>query len=279
MAPSRHREVVVRGVRLAYAAAPSLNVPGERSLAQLSSVLGQSMANPLFYERIVPLDSSAHRKLCIRPLAAPYAFASHANLIPALVAEFGAAAPSMPVAFLPGAEKPAAVFVTGFKPDQNVFVGADGKWTGDYVPAYLRRYPFIMGDVPNGQPILCIDASAAALGDEGVKLFSHDGKPEPALTQALQLADDYRINAQRTDEFCIALQRLKLFRSVTLDAKQPDGQSTVVHGLLVVDEQALDGLASADLEELHRQRWLRPIYAHLLSLGSLSRLSERLKPS
>ena len=237
------------------------------------------MANPLFYDRIVPLDSAEHRKLRLRQLAAPYAFAARANLIPALTAEFGAAAPSMPIAFLPGAEKPAAVFVTGFKPDQNVFVTGEGRWNGEYVPAYLRRYPFIMGDVPGGQPILCVDANAAALGEEGVKLFSREGKPEPALTQALQLADDYRVGAQRTDEFCIALQLLKLFRSVTLDAKQPDGQSTVVHGLLVVDEQVLDGLAAADLEELHRQRWLRPIYAHLLSLGSLSRLSEKLKSS
>src|SRR5690348_1672136 len=110
------------------------------------------MVNPLFYERIVPLDSAAHRTLKVGPAANPYAFAREANLIPALIEEFSAAAPFMPIAFLPGAEKPAAVFVTGLKPGQNLFVKTDGQWAAGYLPAYLRRCPFIMGDVPDGQP-------------------------------------------------------------------------------------------------------------------------------
>lgn len=235
------------------------------------------MVNPLFYQRIVPLDSAAHCTLRLAPVARPYGFAGEANLIPALVEEFGAAAGVMPVAFLPGADKPAAVFVVGFKPVQNLFVTAEGQWAGSYVPAYLRRYPFIMGDVPGGQPILCVDGAFAGLGDAGEPLFLEAGTPAPVVTQALTLAENYRLGAQRTDEFCMTLQRLKLFRSVTLEAKPPDAQSVVVHGLMVVDEEALNALPSTDLAELQRQKFLRPIYAHLISLGALPKLSERLQ--
>jgi hypothetical protein len=234
------------------------------------------MVNPLFYERIVPLDSAAHRHLKVGPLPQPYAFARDANLIPALIEEFSAAATYMPIAFLPGADKPAAVFVTGFKPGENLFVKPDGKWTTGYLPAYLRRYPFIMGDVPEGQPILCIDDSFQGLGD-GSALFAESGEPSAFLTQALTLAENYRLGAQRSDAFCMKLQQLRLFRSVTLDARRPDGQSVVVHGLMVVDEDVLNQLPDSHLVELQQSGYLRPIYAHLLSLGALARLSEQME--
>jgi hypothetical protein len=236
------------------------------------------MANPLFYERVVPLDSVAHRALRLRPAAQPFAFAAGANLIPALLDEFGTAAPYMPVAFLPGVDKPAAVFVAGVKPGKNVFVD-NGRWTGGYLPAYLRRYPFIMGDVPSGPPVLCMDEAFGALGnDEGERLFSETGEPEPTLSSALALAEGYRQGALRTEQFCATLQRLKLLRSVTLDARLDGGESTVVHGLMVVDEDAFHGLGVEDLHELQQQRFLRPIFEHLTSLAAISLLSPR-KPA
>ena len=231
------------------------------------------MANPLFYDRVVPLDSAAHRELRLRPTEKPYGFAEGANLIPALLEEFGAAAPFMPVAFLPGVDKPAAVFVAGVKPGMNLFI-EEGRWTGGYVPAYLRRYPFIMGDVPSGQPVLCMDAGFAGLdSEEGTRLFSASGEPEPALSAALALAEGYRQGALRAELFCATLQRLKLFRSVTLDARQPDGESTVVHGLMVVDEEAFGALGAEDLHGLHQLGFLKPIFEHLASLAAISRLS------
>lgn len=239
--------------------------------------MASGMANPLFYEKIVPLDTAAHRDLRLRAIDRPFGFAAGANLIPALVEEFGAAAPFMPIAFLPGADKPAAVFVAGFKPGKNLFVDAAGGWVGGYLPAYLRRYPFIMGDVPSAQPILCVDESFEAIGrSEGTRLFSEAGEAEAALSQALALAEGYRQGALRSDAFCATLQRLHLFRSVTLDAKQPDGELTVVHGLMVVDEDAFNALGDADLRELHAQRYLRPIFEHLASLAVISRLSQLL---
>lgn len=233
------------------------------------------MANPLFYNRVVPLNTEAHRELRLAAVDKPLAFASAANLIPALIEEFAAAAPFMPVAFLPGAERPAAVFVAGLKPGQNLYIDADGKWTAGYLPAYLRRYPFIMGDVPNGDPVLCIDEAFEGFGKrQGERLFSPAGEAMPVISNALGLAENYRVAAKRTDEFSGALQKLKLFRSVTLEAKSPSGESIVVHGLMIVDEAAFDALEDDQLLELHRQKFLKPIIAHLLSLSAVSRLGD-----
>ena len=242
------------------------------------------MANPLFYRKVVPLNRDTHRKLRLKTPTKPFDYARTAHLIPATIDEFTAAAPEIPIAFLPGAAQPAAVFVTGLKPGNNVFIAEDGRWDGSYVPAYLRRYPFIIGEVPGAEAILCIDEEyeGFAPGEyegfvtaDGAKLFTKNGKPEPVVDNALALANSYRAAAKRTDAFATLLQGWGLFRSVTLDAKLPDGQSTVVHGLLTVDEDALAGLADDRFLELRRNGYLKPLYAHLLSLGTVSKLAAR----
>lgn len=232
------------------------------------------MNNPLFYNRVVPLDSAAHRDLVLGSTERPLAFAQDANLIPALIDEFVTAAPHLPIAFLPGPTRPAAVFVVGTKPGSNVFIDAAGKWNAAYLPAYLRRYPFIMGDVPEGEPILCIDESFAGIGREGgQRLFSEAGEATDALRQALALADNYRTAALRTDAFCDALRAMGLLRSVTLDVKQADGSSNVVHGLMVLDEDAFDALDADKLSALHRDKMLKPLLAQLVSLAAIDKLA------
>ena len=234
------------------------------------------MVNPLFYRQVVPLNRDTHRGLRLKPLAKPLEYATGAHLIPAVIDEFAAAATEIPIAFLPGANNPAAVFVTGLKPGTNAFITANGRWGGTYVPAYLRRYPFIIGDVPNADPVLCIDEAFEGFDEKtGSKLFSTKGEPEPLVNEALSIANYYRAAAARTDALATMLQSFGLFRSVTLDAKLSDGQTTVVHGLLVVDEEALAGLSDERFLELRRAGHLKAIYAHLLSLSTVSRLAEK----
>lgn len=247
------------------------------SMVSESLVAGDiNVATPLFYRRVVPLDSVSHRRVNLAVPDRPLGYARGANVIPALLDEFVPAAGEMPIAFIPGADHPSAVFVTGLRPGSNLFIDEAGHWVGAYVPAYLRRYPFIIGDVPNGQPILCMDADYEGFNEtSGTPLFAEDGKPSEAVTQALALAQSYKAAAERTDRVSKRLRELGLFRSVTLDARLASGQTTVVHGLLIVDEEVLEALPADQLAELHAEKLLKPIYAHLLSLGTLSRLGER----
>jgi hypothetical protein len=229
--------------------------------------------NPLFYERVVPLDRDAHRSLT---LDRGFDFARDANLIPAVIDEFGAAIAHLPIAFLPGAKRPAAVFVVGLNPGRNLFLKPDGTWDGRYVPAYVRRYPFIVGDVPGGEPLLCIDESYRGFGGAtGERLFSDSGEPQAVVSQALDLAVNYKRSADRTDEFCAMLQEMGLLGSVSFNARTAGGENTVVHGLFVVDEAAFDALGDDDVRKLHRQGFLKPILQHLASLAAISHLADR----
>lgn len=234
------------------------------------------MPNPLFYRNIVALNRERHRALRRRAGLRDYGFAREANMIPALAEEFAAAAGNLPIAFVAGAQRPSAIFVTGLAPGSNLFVGASGGWEGAYLPAYLRRYPFIIGEVPGSDPVLCIDDGYDGFSaSEGEPLFTDAGEPGPPVAEALAFAQRFRAAAERTDALAEALARLNLLRSVTLDAKSPSGQSTVVHGLLTVDEAAFDALPEADFLALRREGFLTPIYAHLFSLRAFEHLNAR----
>ncbi len=236
------------------------------------------MANPLFYQTVVPINSEVHRDLRFSTPEKPLEFAREANLIPALVDEFDHAMNDLPIAFLPGAKQPAAVFVTGLKPGTNVFISEDGLWDGQYAPAYLRRYPFIVGDVVDGDPLLCMDETYEGFSaDEGVRFFSTTGESEEPLLNALTIAQSYREAAERTDEYAAMLQDMGLLRAISLDGKTGDGETISVHGLLVLDEEAFDKLSGEQLGKLHAAGFLRATFNHLFSLKAISRLGESLE--
>lgn len=233
--------------------------------------------NPLFYKNVVPLSTDTHKNLRFSTQSQPLGFAKDANLIPALVDEFDLALDDLPIAFLPAADVPSAVFVTGLKPGTNVFISKEGLWDGKYAPAYLRRYPFIIGDVEGGEAILCVDDTYEGLSeDEGEPFFTETGESEETLLRALTISQSYKTSADRTDAFTKMVHEMGLFQSISLDAVMPDGEKTSVHGLMVVNEQALSELSDAQLGKLNAAGFLKPIYSHLLSLRSISRLGQQL---
>jgi hypothetical protein len=230
---------------------------------------------PLFYRAIVPLNRDQHRPLKLRPDVKPWAFAAGSNMVPAVIEEFAVAARHLPVVFLPGPTQPTAVFLTGLQSGKNLMVDASGRWTGGYVPAYLRRYPFILGDVPGADPLICIDDTHPGFSsDEGEPLFEQDGQATQLLTDRIRLVNDFMASARRTEYLTKVLVELNLLRVVTVDVKQTNGQSISLNGLLAVDEGKLAALPDEAFLRLRREGLLGPIYAHLLALGSLDVLIE-----
>src|ERR1700749_3471534 len=106
--------------------------------------------NPLFYQNIVPLDRARHRDLRLVRDNKPVAFAATSHIIPAVVDEFVAAARFLPILFIPAAPHPSPVFLVGTRTGQNLLVDNEGKWIDPYVPAFVRRYPFMLGTSDTG---------------------------------------------------------------------------------------------------------------------------------
>ena len=154
----------------------------------------------LFYSDAIPLNREAHRHYRVPTDAQRFGFASGSHLVPAVIDEFTAAAPHLPIVFVPGAGAPAACFLVGLRSGRNALVSPEGNWRGDYAPAYLRRYPFVLGEVEGADPLVCIDAAFAPReAPEGEALFTEEGGDTPALLDNIRLTNDFFLAAKRTE--------------------------------------------------------------------------------
>lgn len=231
---------------------------------------------PLFYRSITPLDSVAHRRMRVGIAARPFGFAAGAHLLPALIEEFAAAARHIPVVFAPAGKTHTPVFLCGLEPGRNLFVDADGRWDAPYVPAYLRRYPFILGERGDVDPVVCVDTAFEGLGETtGAALFEEDGSHSQTLTGIVRLVVDFAAVARRTEALCDRLAALDLFKTVTIDVKKA-GATASIHGLEIVDEEKLAALPDDDFLALRRAGFLPSIFAHLFSIGATNELASRL---
>jgi hypothetical protein len=227
----------------------------------------------MFYGDIVPLDRDRHRDLRLDISANRFGIAANSHVVPALVQEFGAASTHLPILFLPGAGLPVTVFLVGLRNGKSTFVGPNGEWRGDYIPAYLRRYPFMFGEVEGRDPIVCIDGSCQPPeGDSGARLFSDEGEDTSLLIERIRLMNEYFDAAKVNEAFIKAINDLGLLRPITIDAKTPSGESIAVHGLLTVDEQKLNALPDEDFLRLRKEGFLGAIYAHLCSLATIEQI-------
>src|SRR5687768_13509261 len=115
---------------------------------------------PMFYKKPVPLDPLRHATAGLKPEGA-YRYAAGTNALPLTASEMGHAARTYPIVF--SSSSPTVPFaVVGLRDHENLFVDGQGVWRDDsYIPAYVRRYPFIFSEVPESQRlVLCIDEAA-----------------------------------------------------------------------------------------------------------------------
>ena len=103
-------------------------------------------AQPLFYKKIVPLNKEQHKSLYIEPVEG-YSFSKNTNSLYIAAVEFPKVAPEYPIVL--GIDKEGTVFplvLLGLKTKQNLYVDSKGIWKANYIPAYARRYPFILAN-------------------------------------------------------------------------------------------------------------------------------------
>lgn len=234
---------------------------------------------PLFYSSIVVLDRNTHRDARLAPTERPYVFAAGTHVLPALMAEFAVGCRDMPILFL---EEPAGVsplFMVGMRSGENSFVDAEGRWRGVHPPAYLRRYPFIGGEVSAQQHVVCIDGGFAGLQDKaGERLFTEEGEPTEALQRIIAFVGEYGDAAKATAAFTAELKALDLLQTINIEIRSPDGSSSSFSGFAAISEERFAALSDEALLDLKRKGYLAPIYAHLISLANFAQLGERAGP-
>jgi hypothetical protein len=240
----------------------------------------QLSGNVLFYNRPEPLTKEQHGALGVKRTDHPYAFTRHANVVPLVVTEFTSAALSYPVIFAGDAKMPVAVL--GITNGENLFVDENGVYDSDsYLPAYVRRYPFVFANDATGERlIVCIDTGAEAIGENADAPFFVNGEPSEFTQNAIKFCEDFETERRRTDSFVQVLKDLDLFdvKRATFTPRNADGSAgepQQIAEYYAVSEEKLNALSPEKLVELRDNGALGQIYAHLISLQGWDRLIAR----
>jgi hypothetical protein len=244
---------------------------------QTGQMTGQLAGTVLFYGKPEPLSVENHGALGVSPTDRPYAFVAKSHIVPLTVTEFAPAALSYPVIFVGDARQPVAVM--GLRPDQNLFV-EEGLFKPDaYIPAYVRRYPFVFAnDETQQRLILCIDRDAPFVTEGGAQPLFTDGQPSPFTQQAMEFCNSFEQERLRTESFVALVKELDLLetREATFTPRdasgQPAGEVQKIAEYYAVSEDKLRALPAEKLVELRDNGALGQIYAHLTSLQGWDRL-------
>lgn len=234
---------------------------------------------PLFYNTLEPLSSETHAAFKLRVQdRAKFLVGQHA--IPITVDEFVAAQRSLPIVFTTG-DDAIPIALMGLNEGVNVFIDDEGKMVDEpiYVPAYVRRYPFMLARLrPEAEELsLCFDPTAETIGafDDGEALFA-DGKPTEIVQNILTFNEQFEQAGARTANFMSELRELGLLMDgeVTLQM-QGFEQPFIYRGFQMINEEKLNDLRGDQLRKIQKSGLLALIYAHMFSLAALPQVFER----
>ena len=181
---------------------------------------------------------------------------------------------------------PVALF--GFKEGENLFLNESG-WNANYVPAMIRREPFLIGyqgsedqEKEGKARVVSIDMDHPRVSQEqGEALFRPLGGRTPYLEEAATLLEQIYGGYVHNKTFVAALEEHELIESVTLDITLNDDSKGQLLGFFAINEEKVEQLPGHVLEEFNRQYILMPLFMVLASVSNVRALidlrNQRLK--
>lgn len=230
---------------------------------------------PLLYNGLQPVSRQLHDGWKLGPVDL-HRLLGAVHAVPVTVEEFGIAQRFYPIVFSVG-DNPVPLALMGLNEGVNVHFGTGEAPAGNlYVPAYARRYPFLLAKLrqDSDELSLCFDPSADALGPDkdGPALFDGE-KPSEATGNLMQFCESFEQAGARTQGFVEELKRLELLMDGEVSI-QPEGaeQPYIYRGFQMVDEKKLYDLRGDELRKLNQSGALPLIFAHLFSLPNIREL-------
>ncbi|SHN57944.1 SapC family protein [Erythrobacter sanguineus] len=235
---------------------------------------------PLFYKDLLPLNSRDHADWKVGTMENA-AFLAETHAVPLTSDEFIDAQRHFPIVFTAG-ENPLPIALFGLNEGVNTFIGDDKKLVSEiYVPAYVRRYPFILARLhqDSDEMSLCFDPTVSVVGKhaEGVELFDAQAEPTEYTKGVLDFCRRFEEAGQRTKAFMDELGKLDIMMDgeISITRNDEPDKPFVYRGFRMVDESKLRDLPTEKLEALIKNGMLVLIHAHLFSMNLMRNIFQR----
>jgi len=233
---------------------------------------------PLFYKDLVPLSQQEHAGWRYQPIQTADLLKNE-HAVPLTIDEFAVAQRYYPIIFSSG-DQPVPLALMGLNEGINTFVDDEGKITDYvYVPAYIRRYPYLLARLrPDSDELsLCIDPTEGGIAkaDEGEAIF--DGEEISEHTKGLlQFLEGFEQACLRTGAFVQELKDNDLLMEGEVTIQQNEGGEPVVYrGFQMVNEEKLRDLRGDVLRKMMQSGLLPLVHAHLFSLSVMREIFAR----
>jgi hypothetical protein len=234
-------------------------------------------AQQLIYETAVPVSKTRHASWSV-DAGTDYAFSRKVNSVPLMAVEFPAASAEYAVVFAGNEDAVTPAVILGMREQENLYLGPLGGWQAKYIPAFLRRYPFVFSSQDEGKNfVLCIDEGFPGFNQEGrgERLFDGEGKPSPFVDNVLKFLQSYQLEFRRTQGFCKKLQELNLLEPMRAQVTLDSGERMALGGFMAVNRSRLKTLSGEKLVEMARNDELELLYAHLHSMRNFAAMRDR----
>lgn len=208
-------------------------------------------------------------------------FGDGVNQVLVFPTEFEPAQREFPIIFRPysdGRLRPVALL--GLDRDENLFLGPDGEWQSDHVPALLQSGPFAIAASSShsgdGDLQVLIDPDHPRISlTEGAPLFLEHGGNSPALDKLLGVLRAAYMGHRLLDPLIEALNKAGLLRPFDLQLRVGPDCAYAISDAQTIDRERLAGLTGEELATLHRIGFLQSAFMIAASLGNLQRLVDR----
>lgn len=232
----------------------------------------------LIYDDPTPLSSDVHRDVSLRQVKG-MPQATGLNSVPIVIGEFEKVAAEYPIVFAGTGDGTMPVALLGLGAEENLFLDANEEWIGHYVPAFLRRYPFVFASGADDRLTLCLDMKHPGVNREGrgERLFDAEGNHTRYLEDMLRFVSDYQAQHNATLAFAARIDALGLLEDSRADAVAPDGTRRQLTGFRSLNVARLAALEDDVVLELFRNGMLQLLHLQTASLEQLGALARRLQ--
>jgi SapC len=230
----------------------------------------------LIYERAVQVNAARHRNTSIKT-GADYGFAKSVNSVPLMTVEFEPACAEYAIVFAGEESGIMPVALLGVRDGENLYVDERGAWSAKYIPAFVRRYPFVFSSTDGLRFTLCLDEEFHGVNTRGLgeRLFDAEGERTQYLQSVLNFLQAYQAQFEATRAFSQRLSDLNLLESMRAQFSLRSGQKITLGGFMTVNRDRLKSLSGDALARLAASGDLDLIYAHLHSQRNFTPTAER----
>ena len=158
-------------------------------------------------------------------------------------------------------------------------IAEDRAWLGSYIPAYIRRYPFILAnaDEQANSFAVCIDESYSGFNTagEGDRLISDNGGHGEILANSVKFLEEFHKHSQVTSTFCQAIADAGLVESMQANFSMKSGSTFSLAGLYCVPRNKIKALSAEQLNLFVDRDYLDLLYLYIYSLSNMDKLIRR----